>query len=778
MKGSAVMKGLQNSSIRTRLLLAFVGVLVPYLALAGLGVVAFRIVWQRVGTIQKEAVVEMKGAADLQVAVLQLVMPANDYLITGDPAERGEFERRLARTREVLARVEQAHMMHPEERRALAEVRGRLGEVEATSREILAVADPRRDPSLAGKMKALDRAGDEVAAALDRFREANEREIEEDVERTVVLVGRVSVLGLGLLVLSVGGGVGLALLFAVWLNRPIQAIARGSQRMAEGDLSQRVATGAGGELGNAARAFNEMAERLQERNRQIATLHVAARSLATEHDPAQLFQQIVDTARDLLGARQAALAVLQDDGRIRQIFTAGLTPETPPLPVLPAELGRLEAMLRDGSTGPTAPGGSAGAAALGPASARNFIGAPIRFREEVLGALYLTGKPGGFTADDDSLVTTLCADAAVALKNAILYDEIEAQRHRLAQVFDSTFDAIVSADGRGNIVAWNHGAGRIFGYREGEVLGRPLTMLMPERYREAHQTGLARVAATGETRIIGRTVEFSGLHKDGTEFPLELSLSRWTAREETFYSGIIRDVTERKQVEQMKSDFVSFVTHQLRTPLAGIKWMLELAQEAPDVPEEPASYVQDARQAAERLIGLVNDLLDVSRLESGKLKVTLQPVGLGELTQSVLDDLVTLVREKGHRLSMEGTDRVPTVMADPQLLRQVILNLTSNAIKYTPPGGDVAIRMEVANGAVRWAIRDSGIGIPKESRARLFEKFFRADNVHTISTEGTGLGLYLVRLILEKFSGEVWCESEEGKGSTFIFTLPVSGRGQ
>ena len=772
------MKGLQNSSIRTRLLLAFVGVLVPYLVLATLGVIVFRIVWQQVRTTQKEVVVEMKGAADLQVALVQLVMPANDYLVTGDPAERGEFVRRLARAREVLTRLEQGHLAHPEERRLLAEVRTRLSGMEAASGEILAVADPRADPSLVGKMKALDKAGDEVAVVLSRFREANEREIEEGVERTVVLVGRVSVLGLGLLVLSVGGGVGLALVFAVWLNRPIQAIARGSQRMAAGDLSQRVATGVGGELGNAARAFNEMAERLQERSRQIATLHVAARSLVTEHDPARLFQQIVDTARDLLGARQAALAVLQDDGRIRQLFTAGPKLETPPLPVLPSELERLEEMLRNGSTGPTAPGGSAGTAALSPASARNFIGAPIRFREEALGALYLTGKPSGFTADDDSLVTTLCADAAVALKNAIFYDEIEAQRTRLAQVFESTSDAIVSADGRGNIVAWNHGAGRIFGYREREVLGRPLAMLMPERYREAHRTGLARASATGEMSIIGRTVEFPGLHKDGTEFPLELSLSRWTAREETFYSGIIRDVTERKQAEQMKSDFVSFVTHQLRTPLAGIKWMLELAQEAPDVPEEPASYVQDARQAAERLIGLVNDLLDVSRLESGKVKVTLQPVGLGELTQSVLDDLVTLVREKGHRLSMEGADRVPTVMADPQLLRQVILNLTSNAIKYTPPDGDVAIRMEVANGAVRWAIRDSGIGIPKESRARLFEKFFRADNVHTISTEGTGLGLYLVRLILEEFSGEVWCESEEGRGSTFIFTLPVSGRGQ
>jgi signal transduction histidine kinase len=116
------------------------------------------------------------------------------------------------------------------------------------------------------------------------------------------------------------------------------------------------------------------------------------------------------------------------------------------------------------------------------------------------------------------------------------------------------------------------------------------------------------------------------------------------------------------------------------------------------------------------------------------------------------------------------------VMADPQLLRQAIVNLTSNAIKYTPAGGAVSIALGVENERMaRWAITDSGIGIPKASRARLFEKFYRADNVHTVETEGTGLGLYLVRLIIERFAGQIWCESEEGRGSTFIFTLPVGG---
>ena len=117
-------------------------------------------------------------------------------------------------------------------------------------------------------------------------------------------------------------------------------------------------------------------------------------------------------------------------------------------------------------------------------------------------------------------------------------------------------------------------------------------------------------------------------------------------------------------------------------------------------------------------------------------------------------------------------------MVDAQLLRQAILNLTSNAIKYTPAGGEIAIRMGVEDGAVRWAITDSGIGIPQGAQTRLFEKFYRADNVHRVETEGTGLGLYLVRLIVEKFSGQVWCESDEGHGATFVLTLPVPGRGQ
>ena len=316
---------------------------------------------------------------------------------------------------------------------------------------------------------------------------------------------------------------------------------------------------------------------------------------------------------------------------------------------------------------------------------------------------------------------------------------------------------------------------RVLGYTPEELLAEPHVNLVHLEDREATIAQLTSLRAGG----LMNSFENRYRCKDGSYKWL-----LWTAiakpDEEIIYA-VARDNTDRKLIEQqtqdtlrMRNDFVSFVTHQLRTPLSGIKWMLELAAEGTD-PDEKTSYIQDAHESADRLIGLVNDLLDASRLESGKLRVVLEAVNLRTLTGDVLDDVTTLVREKGHTVTVDSATDLPDVTSDPQLLRQVVMNLLSNAIKYTPPGGRIAIRMGLDGRNLRWSIHDSGIGIPKASAARLFEKFFRADNVHTVDTEGTGLGLYLVRLIVERFGGTVTCESEEGRGTTFAFTLPRAG---
>lgn len=223
--------------------------------------------------------------------------------------------------------------------------------------------------------------------------------------------------------------------------------------------------------------------------------------------------------------------------------------------------------------------------------------------------------------------------------------------------------------------------------------------------------------------------------------------------------------------DQMKSDFVSFASHQLRTPMAGMNWMLELVAETPGLPPEAAGPLQDARASAARLVALVNDLLDVARLESGRVVMDITDVRLDELTGEAAAELRPLADDKQQQFTLQTAP--VTVSVDRQLLRQVVLNLLSNAIKYTPAGGTVDVSVSNGAGSAILSVRDTGIGIEPAAQARLFEKFFRADNAVALETEGTGLGLHVVKLVVEQFDGRVSCVSEVGRGSTFEVTLPA-----
>jgi PAS domain S-box-containing protein len=236
-----------------------------------------------------------------------------------------------------------------------------------------------------------------------------------------------------------------------------------------------------------------------------------------------------------------------------------------------------------------------------------------------------------------------------------------------------------------------------------------------------------------------------------------------------YLEGFLDDVTARKEAEQLKADFVSFVTHQLRTPLSGIRWMLELARDG-NLDEETASFLADAQTSAERLIGLVNDLLDIARLEAGRLSMQPEAIDLGETIRSVAAELGPLARAKQHKVEIDGT--APPTFADRQLTRQAVLNLMSNAIKYTPDQGRISIELDYDDRDVRLSVTDTGIGISVNAQRRLFEKFYRAENAQTIDTEGTGLGLYLVKLIAERSGGSISCHSVERQGSTFTLRLP------
>ncbi len=436
----------------------------------------------------------------------------------------------------------------------------------------------------------------------------------------------------------------------------------------------------------------------------LALLNQAARAL---HRTLDVDPMLDDALRELAKAFAAAgalLHLLADDGTLSR--SVGHWVSSGRHPGDPGRLGglsehvrrtRAALLLRDVTEHPEL---------VHPANlahgVRSIAAYPIVGQNErVLGVLvlyYTTAQAFGET--ETRLLASYADQLATALENAGLYEETQTQRVRLAQIFDSTSDGIVLVTRDGEIQAANRQAGELLGFDASAVIGVRLAQLAAGR----------RSAGPDHDRVFDDLAAILQRPDQGGEGDLELQRSgrtvHWVGRPIKDPAGAtvgftltLHDVTHERQVSQMKTDFVSFVTHQLRTPLAGIKWMLELAAQAPNVPEEAGGYVDDARTAAERLIGLVNDLLDISRLESGKLTVTLQPMSLGTLTRSSVDDLGALIRDKGFRLSMAGVDDGPMVMADPQLLRQVIVNLTSNALKYTPSGGDISIRVERDNDA-------------------------------------------------------------------------------
>jgi PAS domain S-box-containing protein len=343
---------------------------------------------------------------------------------------------------------------------------------------------------------------------------------------------------------------------------------------------------------------------------------------------------------------------------------------------------------------------------------------------------------------------------------------------RYRDIVEGSIQGIYQTTREGRFISVNGAFVRLLGYQTAaEVLDAPDT-LAARLYVDSGR----RVEFLRRLETHGSVTGFESLvrRRDGEVIWTSENarvVARGCGAEGPYYEGFIEEITDRKEAERMKADFVSFVTHQLRTPLAGIRWMLELA-EAQTAEDERLSYIADARVSAERLVGLVNDLLDVSRIESGRLLSAAQPTDLAVLAESVVSELRPLALSKEQALAVEGAGDVPDALVDPQLARQVILNLVSNALKYTPDRGRISVRLAATGDGVRMSVADNGIGIPEGSRARLFEKFYRAENARTIDTDGTGLGLYLVRLIVLRSGGRVWCESSEGRGSTFHFTLP------
>lgn len=345
---------------------------------------------------------------------------------------------------------------------------------------------------------------------------------------------------------------------------------------------------------------------------------------------------------------------------------------------------------------------------------------------------------------------------------------------RLQAVLDNVVDGIISIDHKGTVKSFNPAAERIFGYKAQEVIGNNVNMLMPEPFATEHDSYLHNYLETGEARIIGIGREVTGRRKDGSEFPMDLAVNRMEVGGDVMFSGVVRDITERKQMEIMKNEFISTVSHELRTPLTSIRGSLGLITGGAvgEVSPQIEEMLKIASNNTERLLILINDILDIQKMEAGKMAFRFENINLREFLENVIKENSGYASQHNVSYVLKEFPSSLRVFADKDRMAQVMANLLSNAAKFSREGDSVEVTVARHEQAIRISVTDHGVGISEEFHHSVFEKFTQSDSSDTRQKGGTGLGLSITRLIIEKHGGRIDFVSRVGVGTTFFFELP------
>jgi PAS domain S-box-containing protein len=351
----------------------------------------------------------------------------------------------------------------------------------------------------------------------------------------------------------------------------------------------------------------------------------------------------------------------------------------------------------------------------------------------------------------------------------------------LADIVGIAADAIICLDEDQRITLFNEGAEQIFGWKSEEILGEPLDRLLPERSRPMHRSHIERFRDAPETsRRMGHRQEISGVRKNGEEFPAEAAISKVRMGNQVVFSVVLRDITEqmalRKRLQlavSARDDTVSVVAHDLRNPVSAVKMLsAALLRRARNeaLSDESQEQLTLIRQAALQMDRLIQDLLDVTRVETGRLVIEPEAIEVPDLLAWALETLRPLVESAGIELVEQSSPGVK-VNADRQRIGQVLSNLIGNAIKSTPEGGRITVSADDSGDHVQVVVQDTGAGIAADQLAHIFDRFWQSER-SSIRTRGAGLGLPIAKGIVEAHGGRLWAESEPGKGSRFYFTLP------
>lgn len=426
---------------------------------------------------------------------------------------------------------------------------------------------------------------------------------------------------------------------------------------------------------------------------------------------------------------------------------------------------------------------------------------PIRLEHDVLGVIECFTS--AVAAPDPDLLRTMTTVGSqvgqfIGRKRGDL--EVLEGRRRTGAILDAALDAIIGMDHLGVITEFNPAAERTFGYARDQVVGRELAdLIIPMELRDRHRQGLARYLETGEGPFIGRRIDTVGYHADGRQFPVEVSITRVPGETPPRFTGFVRDVTSRVQAEgerellleresaarrdaetanRAKDDFLATLSHELRTPLNAIVGWTRMLQEDRLDPDTTKRALQVIDRNAQLQVQLVSDILDVSRIITGGLKLDVRPVDLGSVIGEALDSVQPAADAKKIQIRSRLAASARMTDGDPQRLQQVVWNLVANAVKFTHPGGTVEVDLldDGENDGILIRVRDDGPGIDPAFLPHVFERFRQADASASRQHSGLGLGLAIVRHLVELHGGRVRAESPgPGKGSTMTVALPRIG---
>jgi PAS domain S-box-containing protein len=511
----------------------------------------------------------------------------------------------------------------------------------------------------------------------------------------------------------------------------------------------------------------------------------------TELEPARLMDLIVKRVQALTGASGAVVELVDGDEMVYEAASgSAATYVGYRLQVSSSFSGlcvRTGRVLRSRDTQTDSRVDAAACRTIG---VRSMVAAPLKYEQRVVGVLKVVStQPAAFTQHHVASLELLAGLLGAALGHGQAFAErtraearARAAAERLSAVLSAaTESAIIGVDLDGRVTFFNTGAERILGYAASELIGQRADVLLDsqELHARAAQRGIqpGELFAQAADHASAHTDEYTYIRKDGSRMTALVTVTRMRDIDGTLlgFVSVATDVTARRAVEKMRDEFVSVVSHELRTPLTSIRGSLGLLAGGVlgAMPPRGERMLNIAVQNTDRLLRLINDMLDLERMRSGRVEMERSTCDLGQLMRQAVDVMRSMAEQGGVRLEVDPL--ASAVCADADRMLQVLTNLISNAVKFSEPGARVTLAArEQSNEAIRIEVRDQGRGIPAEHLERVFERFQQVDSSDSRAKGGTGLGLAICRMIVEQHGGRIWAESDPGAGTTMIVELPAA----